>query len=150
MILLQNYLINIIFGNYLNREDNIYLCKLKNRGLNKKEELKVNDISYSILAEDIIELPQNSDENEIVKSIRNIYINLKLEVDEAKRSNTILNSSIPFEYVGNMKEYRKIIKLFSQITHEIEYYFSKILNRKVKIQISRGKTITYFAIREAY
>ena len=71
------------FGNYLDYENDIYLCKLYNRDMSKKEEQDVEDMSYSILGEYILELPQSDDANQIVKDMRNLFVNMRIWVKES-------------------------------------------------------------------
>ena len=61
------------FGNYFVNEPGILYCKLKNRGLEKKEENFSNTRSYSIIGEEVLELSNNSDDCEIVKTLINLY-----------------------------------------------------------------------------
>lgn len=145
------------FGNYFNNEPGILYCKLKNRGLEKKEEIFSKTKSYSIIGEEVLELPSNPDDSEIVKILRNVYLNLKILACENKRKrkkNHTAVSSLEFEIFGNRIKSNNLYKIIINIKNEIEDAISKYINDSINIKIIKGKTvkdktnITFF-IKEA-
>ncbi len=145
------------FGNYFNNEPGILYCKLKNRGLEKKEEIFSKTKSYSIIGEEVLELPSNPDDSEIVKILRNVYLNLKILACENKRKrkkNHTAVSSLEFEIFGNRIKSNNLYKIIINIKNEIEDAISKYINDPINIKIIKGKTvkdktnITFF-IKEA-
>jgi hypothetical protein len=138
----------MLFGNYLNREDNIWLCKLKNRGMEKNEELNhLANMSYSIIGEEILELSANENDCELVKCLRNLYLNLKLQAMEYKeniKAKIDLTYKTPWNYIsfdfyGSRREYKQFIKIINAIQYEIEDALSKYINHQIKLNIAPGK-----------
>lgn len=149
-----NYINKINLKDYLYFEDNVYLCKLKNRGLEKKEELKQQGTSYSILGETIMELPKHPLENSIISDIRNIYLYLKLAVEEGIQKNSMVFDSIPFEFEGDSHRYKRMLKILEELIPEFEDYLTKYLCGQVNISISKGKlrnkkAVVFIKIKEA-
>lgn len=147
------------FGNYFNNEPGILYCKLKNRGLEKKEEIfsKTKTKSYSIIGEEVLELSSNPDDSEIVKILRNVYLNLKILACENKRKrkkNHTAVSSLEFEIFGNRIKSNNLYKIIINIKNEIEDAISNYINYPINIDIIKGRTakdktnITFF-IKEA-
>lgn len=145
------------FGNYFNNEPGILYCKLKNRGLEKKEEIFSKTKSYSIIGEEVLELPSNPDDSEIVKTLRNLYLNLKIlacENKKKRKKNHTAVSSLEFEIFGNRIKSNNLYKIIINIKNEIEDAISKYINDPINIKIIKGKTvkdktnITFF-IKEA-
>lgn len=145
------------FGNYFNNEPGILYCKLKNRGLEKKEEIFSKTKSYSIIGEEVLELPSNPDDSEIVKILRNVYLNLKILACENKRKkkkNHTAVSSLEFEIFGNRIKSNNLYKIIINIKNEIEDAISKYINDSINIDIIKGRTAKYktnitFFIKEA-
>jgi len=149
-----NYINKINLKDYLYFEDNVYLCKLKNRGLEKNEELKKQGMSYSILGESIIELPKHPLENSIITDIRNIYFYLKLAVEEGIKTNSMVFDSIPFEFEGDSHRYKRMLKILEELIPEFEDYLTQYLCGQVNISISKGKlrnkkAVVFIKIKEA-
>lgn len=145
------------FGNYFNNEPGILYCKLKNRGLEKKEEIFSKTKSYSIIGEEVLELPSNPDDSEIVKTLRNLYLNLKIlacENKKKRKKNHTAASSLEFEIFGNRIKSNNLYKIIINIKNEIEDAISKYINDPINIDIIKGRTakdktnITFF-IKEA-
>lgn len=149
------------FGNYFNSEPGILYCKLKNRGQEKKEEIfsktKTKSYSYSIIGEEVLELSSNPDDSEIVKILRNVYLNLKILACENKRKrkkNHTAVSFLEFEIFGNRIKSNNLYKIIINIKNEIEDAISKYINDPINIDIIKGRTakdktnITFF-IKEA-
>lgn len=145
------------FGNYFNNEPGILYCKLKNRGQEKKEEIFSKTKSYSIIGEEVLELPSNPDDSEIVKTLRNLYLNLKIlacENKKKRKKNHTAVSSLEFEIFGNRIKSNNLYKIIINIKNEIEDAISKYINDPINIKIIKGKTvkdktnITFF-IKEA-
>lgn len=153
----SNIIIEILnkyyFGSYLDYENDIYLCKLKNRGMSKKEEQNEEDMSYSILGEYVMELPQNDNANQMVKDIRNLFINMRIWVNESLRRKEEICCTLPFKIFGEKRELKRFLKIMKNITKEFEYYFFKMTNKEVKItciddKIINGKPTVIFEIKE--
>lgn len=146
------------FGNYFVNEPGILYCKLKNRGLEKKEENFSNTRSYSIIGEEVLELSNNSDDCEIVKTLRNLYLNLKILACENKRQrkkNPNMVSKLEFEIFGSRTKTNSLYKIITNIKGEIEDAISKYINDPINIDILKGKTVKnktniMFLIKEAY
>lgn len=146
------------FGNYFVNEPGILYCKLKNRGLEKKEENFSNTRSYSIIGEEVLELSNNSDDCEIVKTLRNLYLNLKILACENKRQrkkNLNMVSKLEFEIFGSRTKTNSLYKIITSIKGEIEDAISKYINDPINIDILKGKTVKnktniMFLIKEAY
>ena len=141
------------FGNYLNSERDIYLCKLKNRGMSKKEEQNIEDMSYSILGEYIIELPQNNDANSIVKDMRNLFINIRIWVKECLNRKEKISSTPPFKVYGKKREMKIFLNMFNSIKNEFEYYFFKMTGKEIEIKcienkMINGKATVIFDVKE--
>lgn len=122
--------------------------------MDKKEELKFNGMSYSILGETIIELPKHPLENSIISDIRSIYHYLKIAVEESIMSNTTVYDNVPFVFDGDLHRYKKLMKILDELKVEFEDSLSRLLNRKVVIEICKGKfknkkAITFVKIKEA-
>ncbi len=130
---------------------NIY--KLKNRGLGKKEEKKIKEISYSMLGEDIIELPKNDFECEKISEFRSIYLNLKIAVEDAKIEKKILNDDIKFKFEGTILDFKKYRKILDDLIPEFSHSLSKLYGRDICIKYSgklnKGKSIVTFTLKEA-
>lgn len=145
------------FGNYFNNEPGILYCKLKNRGLEKKEEIFSKTKSYSIIGEEVLELPSNPDDSEIVKTLRNLYLNLKIlacENKKKRKKNHDAVSSLEFEIFGNRIKSNNLYKIIIDIKNEIEDAISKYINDPINIEIIKGKTVKdktniMFFIKEA-
>ena len=149
-----NYINKVNLKDYLYFEDNVYLCKLKNRGLEKKEELKQQGMSYSILGESIIELPKHPLENSIISDIRTIYLHLKLAVEEGIKTNSMVFDSIPFEFEGDSYRYKRMLKILEELIPEFQEALSQLLCGKVIISINKGKlrnkkAVVFIKIKEA-
>lgn len=129
------------------------MYKLKNRNLFKKEEYNIKERSYSMLGETIIELQRNLEENETIMAFRNIYLNLKLAVEEARKNNVCLDATVECRLFGNYKEYRRCKNIVINILPEFEYALSKLLKRKIKIEYeasNKEKEATFkFVLKEA-
>ena len=141
------------FGNYLDKERDIYLCKLKNRGMSKKEEQNIEDMSYSILGEYIIELPQNSDANPIVKDMRNLFINMRVWVKESLNRKEKISCTLPFKIYGKKREMKIFLNMFNSIKNEFEYYFFFFFGKEVEIKyvssdIINEKATVIFEVKE--
>lgn len=136
------------FGNYLQNEHELWLCKLKNRRLEKKVELGLeNEMSYSIIGEEVLELSENVNDCEIVKVLRELYLNLRIQAVEYKnnlKSKIITNhktpwNSISFNFEGSRNEYKTICKILNSIKYEFEDALSKHINHKILIDIEKSK-----------
>lgn len=141
------------FGNYLNSERDVYLCKLKNRGMSKKEEQNIEDMSYSILGEYIIELPQNNDANSIVKDMRNLFINIRIWVKECLNRKEKISCTLPFKIYGKKREMKIFLNMFNSIKNEFEYYFFKMTGKEIEIKcienkMINGKATVIFDVKE--
>ncbi len=121
------------FGNYLDYEEDIYLCKLKNRGLSKKEEQNLEEMSFSILGEYVIELPQAENANPIVKDIRCLFINLRIYIDEAIKNKSKISYTLPFKIYSEKRDVKKFLKIINNIKMEFEYYFFKMTGKNIQI-----------------
>lgn len=129
------------FGNYLDYENDIYLCKLYNRDMSKKEEQDVEDMSYSILGEYILELPQSDDANQIVKDMRNLFVNMRIWVKESINRKEKISCTLPFKIYGKKREMKIFLKMFNSIANEFEYYFFKMTGKEVQIKCIESKII---------
>lgn len=141
------------FGNYLDYENDIYLCKLYNRDMSKKEEQDVEDMSYSILGEYILELPQSDDANQIVKDMRNLFVNMRIWVKESINRKEKISCTLPFKIYGKKREMKIFLKMFNSIANEFEYYFFKMTGKEVEIKcieskMINGKATVIFDIKE--
>ena len=141
------------FGNYLDYENDIYLCKLYNRDMSKKEEQDVEDMSYSILGEYILELPQSDDANQIVKDMRNLFVNMRIWVKESINRKEKISCTLPFKIYGKKREMKIFLKMFDSIAYEFEYYFFKTTGKEVEIKcieskMINGKATVIFDIKE--
>ena len=141
------------FGNYLDYENDIYLCKLYNRDMSKKEEQDVEDMSYSILGEYILELPQSDDANQIVKDMRNLFVNMRIWVKESINRKEKISCTLPFKIYGKKREMKIFLKMFDSIAYEFEYYFFKMTGKEVEIKcieskMINGKATVIFDIKE--
>ncbi len=112
------------------------MYKLKNRNLDKNEELNIKGKAYSMLAETIIQLPKNISENENITEFRNIYFNLKLAVEDAKANKKILVDDTDYNFYGNYVDFRKYSKIISNILPEFEYALSNLYGKKIKIEFT--------------
>lgn len=132
----SNVIIAILNTHFFCKSSNyipkLYLYKLKNRGLEKYEEKKQKSKSYSMLSEYIIELPKADKENVVISNLKTLYLNLRLEVKEAKEEKRTL-SSVPFEIYGNLFEYHNYLRIMQNIKEEFEYALSKIYGKKLTI-----------------
>lgn len=128
------------------------MCKLKNRNLDKNEELNIKEKSYSMLAETIIQLPRNIGENETITEFRNIYFNLKLAVEEAKVNKKILVDDTDYNFYGNYVNYKKYSKVLSNLIPEFEYALSKLYGKKLEIECEskyrKKEAVFSFRIKE--
>lgn len=151
------------FGIYLNKEYGIWKAKLKNRGLEKKVELGYKDQkSYSIIGEEVLELPENDNDCEMVKSLRSVYLNLRTQAVEYKKNlkNSITVSHktpwnyIKFNFEGTKSEYKLLCKILKSIKDEIEDALSKYIKHSISLEILSGnfkdkKATIDFLIKEA-
>lgn len=142
------------FGNYLQKEYELWKCKLKNRGLEKKVELGCKDeMSYSIIGEEVLELSGNVNDCEIVRVLREIYLNLRIQAVEYKNNleSKIITAyktpwnSISFNFEGTRYEYNTICKILNSIKHEFEDAISKHINHKIILNIEKGKIVNRMA-----
>ncbi len=143
------------FGNYIDKEPDIWKCKLKNRNQEKYEERKENRMSYSIIGEKILEHGINGKDIPLIVLLKNVYTNLKIEVadmNERKKHMTTLE----FKFSGTRSEYKLCLKIFEYILKEIEnelniYTGMKLnlsfINSKYNFQDKNAKVL--FIIREA-
>lgn len=140
------------FGNYINRDDYIYMYKLKNRNAEKREEDNMTGKSFPILSETIIELPKNIEEDERITQFRNIYMHLKLAVKEAMQKDKDILDDIDYEFYGTILEYRRYKSILNNLIPDFEYSLSNLCGRKLEIEyISKyksKKTIFSFRIKE--
>ncbi len=129
------------FGNYLNKEDGIWKCKLKNRGLEKYEEIKQNDMrSYSILTEEIVDYSKRQDDCDMLKVLRTLYLNLKIEVTENIKIKKIPQKTrLEFTFNGKKSEYKLFLDIISYIKEEFEDALSRYAKKNVYIKIIKGK-----------
>ena len=127
------------FGSYLDREEDIYMSKLRNRGLEKYEELGLEEkYSYSMLGETIIELKENEDECDAIKSLRNIYLNLKISAKEIEKGYR-LRDILVFNVDSNSIEYNKLKKILLFLVPEFETGLSNITKRNMEIKVLDNK-----------
>lgn len=123
--------------------------------MSKKEEQEVEDMSFSILGEYVMELPQNRNANPIVKDIRSLFINLRICINEnLKNNNSKISCTLPFEIYGEKRELKKFFKIVSNIEREFEYYFFKTTKKNIQIdsvdkKIINKKPTIIFEIKEA-
>lgn len=140
------------FGNYINRDEYIYMYKLKNRNVEKREEENVKGRSFPILSETIIELPKNIEEDERITQFRNIYMHLKLAVKEAMQKSRYVLDDIDYDFYGTFLEHRRYKSILSNLIPDFEYSLSNLCGRKIEIEyISKynsKKTTFSFRIKE--
>lgn len=129
------------FGNYFNKEDGIWKCKLKNRGLEKYEEIKQNDKkSYSLITEEIVDYSKRQDDCDMLKVLRTLYLNLKIEVTENIKTMKIPQKArLEFAFCGRKSEYKLFLDIISYIKEEFEDALSRYANKNVYIKVIQGK-----------
>lgn len=138
-IIITEILNRYAFGSYLDREEDIYMSKLRNRGLEKYEELGLEEkYSYSMLGETIIELKENEDECDAIKSLRNIYLNLKISAKEIEKGYR-LRDILVFNVDSNSIEYNKLKKILLFLVPEFETGLSNITKRNMEIKVLDNK-----------
>lgn len=148
------------FGNYLNYENNVWLCKLKNRGLDKNVELSISSKSYSMIGEIVLEHKKNQKDSNMVKMLRNLYTNLKNEAVEYNKArkknkdNIAFDKSISFTFYGKKYEYKYFEKIIKEIRWEFEDALSKYINHNINLEVVNGiyrksKATSLFIIKEA-
>lgn len=79
----------------------------------------------------------------MVKILRNLFINLKVEAQEYKEhiKNDDYNSfksPISFDFYGTKSEYKLFKKIIDKIKWEYEDAISKYINYKIKIEVVNG------------
>lgn len=140
------------FGNYINRDSYLYMYKLKNRNEEKSEENNTIGKSFPILAETIIELPKNVEENKNITQLRSIYKYLKLAVEEALSDNKSVIDDIDYEFSGTYFEYRRYKTIIKNLLPDFEYYLTQMYGNKIKIEYTSKfkikKGIFSFRIKE--
>ncbi len=129
------------FGSYFNKEEGIWKCKLKNRGLEKYEELNQNNMkSYSLLTEEIVEYSKRQDDCDMLKVLRMLYLYLKIEVTENIKIKKIPQKTrLEFTFNGKKSEYNLFFDIISFIKEEFEDALSRYANKNVYIKIIKGK-----------
>ncbi len=146
------------FGNYFNYEPYIWKCKLKNRGMEKNEELNSKCRSYTIIGEEVLLYPKREDDCDMVKALRNLFTNLKNEAKEykirLKRHSNKKEQSISFDFYGKKNEYKLFKEILNEIKWEYEKELSKIIKHKIRLEVFNGKykdskATSIFIIKEA-
>ena len=105
-----------------------------------------------ILAETIIELPKNVEENKNITQLRSIYKYLKLAVEEALSDNKSVIDDIDYEFSGTYFEYRRYKTIIKNLLPDFEYYLTQMYGNKIKIEYTSKfkikKGIFSFRIKE--
>lgn len=131
------------FGCSLIKDDEIWKCKLKNRGNEKQKELKVSGNSYSIIGEEVLQLDKNENDSDIVTAMRGLYLNLRIVSkeyeDKYKKTNLRIQKRSSFEFNGTKTEYDLFVKIIKTIKKEIEDALNNYINDKIHLEIISGK-----------
>lgn len=126
------------FGNYINKETDIWKCKLKNRAKEKYEERQKNKMSYSLIGEKILEYNVNHNDPSIVILLKNVYTNLKIELlDMLERKKHM--STLEFNFSGAKYEYKLCLRILDYILKEMENELSLYVDKNVTLNFVKGK-----------
>lgn len=126
------------FGNYIDKETDIWKCKLKNRDKEKYEERKEEKTSYSIIGEKVLEYSVNNQDIPFVVLLKSAYTNLKIEALDMIEKNKHM-TTLEFCFTGTKSEYKLCLKIIEYILKEIENELSIYANVKLNLNFINSK-----------
>lgn len=136
--IITEILLKYAFGNYINRETDVWKCKLKNRNQEKYEERKEDKMSYSLIGEKVLEYEVSNKDNPLILLLKNVYTNLKIETaDMYERKKHV--TTLEFKFSGTKSEYKICLKILEYIIKEIENELNIYTNSKLNLSFIKSK-----------